>query len=38
MLIIDNFIPTEDKNKIMHRAFFDEDEDLWKLQPLAKPG
>ncbi|XP_059177349.1 kinesin-like protein KIF3B [Physella acuta] len=35
MLIIENFIPTEDKVKIQNRAYFDEDEDTWKLKPLA---
>ncbi|KAI0207462.1 Kinesin-like protein KIF3B [Lamellibrachia satsuma] len=36
LLIIDNFIPPEEKNKIMNRAQFDEDEDSWKLMPLTK--
>lgn len=36
MLIIENFIPAEDKNKIMNRAVYDEDEDSWTLQPLSK--
>ncbi|KAK6972865.1 Kinesin-like protein kif3b [Biomphalaria glabrata] len=35
MLIIENFIPTEDKVKIQNRAFFDEEDDTWKLKPLA---
>ncbi|KAH9500474.1 Kinesin-like protein kif3b [Bulinus truncatus] len=35
MLIIENFIPTEDKIKIQNRAYFDEDDDTWKLKPLA---
>lgn len=35
MLIIENFIPTEDKVKIQNRAYFDEDEETWKLKPLA---
>ncbi|KAK2186663.1 hypothetical protein NP493_192g03000 [Ridgeia piscesae] len=36
LLIIDNFIPPEEKNKITNRAQFDEDEDSWKLMPLTK--
>ncbi|BFZ03931.1 hypothetical protein BsWGS_06971 [Bradybaena similaris] len=35
MLIIENFIPNEDKLKIQNRAYFEEDEDTWKLKPLA---
>ncbi|XP_069133211.1 kinesin-II 95 kDa subunit-like [Argopecten irradians] len=35
MLIIENFIPVEDKTKVMNRAVYDEDEDMWKLKPLA---
>ncbi|CAL1529612.1 unnamed protein product [Lymnaea stagnalis] len=35
MLIIENFIPTEDKVKIQNRAQYDEDDDIWKLKPLA---
>ena len=38
MLIIDNFIPPEEKAKLQARAIFDEDEDAWKLQPCAKSG
>merc|ERR1719210_1277875 len=38
MLIIENFIPPEEKNKMMNRATFDEEEDTWKLQPLTKAG
>ncbi|XP_077978073.1 kinesin-II 95 kDa subunit-like [Glandiceps talaboti] len=36
MLIIENFIPPEEKAKIMNRSVFDEEEDTWRLTPLAK--
>ncbi|XP_022094991.1 kinesin-II 95 kDa subunit-like isoform X2 [Acanthaster planci] len=36
MLIIENFIPHEEKNKILHRAEFDDDTDQWMLKPLAR--
>uniref|UniRef100_A0A3Q3EN88 Kinesin-like protein n=1 Tax=Labrus bergylta TaxID=56723 RepID=A0A3Q3EN88_9LABR len=32
-LLIENFIPPEEKNKIMHRLQFDSEEDQWRLQP-----
>ncbi|CAD5116966.1 DgyrCDS5804 [Dimorphilus gyrociliatus] len=38
MLIIENFIPIEEKQKIMQRAIFDEDEDSWRVTPFAEPG
>lgn len=33
-LIIDNFIPPEEKNKIINRLHFDSEEDQWKVLPL----
>ncbi|KAJ8412306.1 hypothetical protein AAFF_G00145730 [Aldrovandia affinis] len=35
-LIIENFIPMEEKNKTVNRAFFDEEDDGWKLRPIAR--
>jgi hypothetical protein len=35
-VIIENFIPPEEKTKLMNRAVYDEDEDAWALQPLAQ--
>ncbi|KAJ8360924.1 hypothetical protein SKAU_G00174490 [Synaphobranchus kaupii] len=35
-LIIENFIPMEEKNKIANRAFFDDEDDGWKLRPIAR--
>ncbi|XP_015270648.1 PREDICTED: kinesin-like protein KIF3C [Gekko japonicus] len=37
-LIIENFIPPEEKNKIMNRLYFDCEEDQWKFQPLVSGG
>ncbi|EEC13098.1 kinesin, putative [Ixodes scapularis] len=38
-LIIENFIPPEDKVKILSRVVYDEDEDQWALLPLSEvPG
>lgn len=37
-LIIENFIPPEEKNKIMNRLFLDCDEEQWKFQPLVAAG
>ncbi|KAL2082594.1 hypothetical protein ACEWY4_022412 [Coilia grayii] len=34
-LIIENFIPPEEKNKIMNRLLFDTEDDQWKFQPLV---
>lgn len=33
-LIIENFIPPEEKNKIMKRLQYDSEEDQWTIQPL----
>ncbi|XP_031659516.1 kinesin-like protein KIF3B isoform X2 [Oncorhynchus kisutch] len=35
-LIIENFIPMEEKNKIVNRAFFDEEDDHWKMRPITR--
>ncbi|CAM5098227.1 unnamed protein product [Eretmochelys imbricata] len=37
-LIIENFIPPEEKNKIMNRLSYDSEEDQWKFQPLVPAG
>ncbi|KAL8614241.1 Kinesin-II 95 kDa subunit [Nucella lapillus] len=34
-LIIENFIPPEEKTKLMNRAVYGEDDDAWMLRPLA---
>lgn len=33
-LLIENFIPPEEKNKILNRLHFDSEEDQWRLQPV----
>ncbi|TRY56214.1 hypothetical protein DNTS_028539 [Danionella cerebrum] len=33
-MIIENFIPPEEKNKIINRLHFDSEEDQWKVLPL----
>ncbi|KAM9506506.1 kinesin-like protein KIF3B [Salvelinus alpinus] len=35
-LIIENFIPMEEKNKIVNRAFLDEEDDHWKMRPITR--
>ncbi|XP_051515877.1 kinesin-like protein KIF3B isoform X1 [Myxocyprinus asiaticus] len=35
-VIIENFIPLEVKNKIVTRATFDEEDDLWKMTPITR--
>ncbi|XP_037131653.1 kinesin-like protein KIF3B [Syngnathus acus] len=34
-LIIENFIPFEEKNKIVNRAFFDDEDEYWKMRPIT---
>jgi len=34
-LIIDNFIPAVDRDKVTKRAFYDDDEEVWKMKPLT---
>ncbi|XP_019746951.1 kinesin-like protein KIF3B [Hippocampus comes] len=34
--MIDNFIPLEDKNKIVTRAYFDEEDEYWKMKPITR--
>ncbi|XP_024286224.1 kinesin-like protein KIF3B [Oncorhynchus tshawytscha] len=34
-LLIENFIPPKDKNKIMNRLHFDSDEDQWRFRPFV---
>lgn len=35
-LIIENFIPLEEKSKIISRAAFDEEDDTWKMKPITR--
>uniref|UniRef100_A0AAY4DUI4 Kinesin-like protein n=1 Tax=Denticeps clupeoides TaxID=299321 RepID=A0AAY4DUI4_9TELE len=35
-LIMENFIPLEEKTKTENRAFFDEEDDTWKLRPITR--
>lgn len=35
-LIIENFIPLEEKNKIVNRAFIDEEDEYWKMKPITR--
>lgn len=35
-LIIENFIPSKEKSKIVNRAFFDEEDEHWKVKPITR--
>ncbi|KAE8293022.1 Kinesin-like protein KIF3B [Larimichthys crocea] len=35
-LIIENFIPLEEKNKIVNRAYFDDEDEYWKMKPITR--
>ncbi|XP_041713085.2 kinesin-like protein KIF3B isoform X1 [Coregonus clupeaformis] len=35
-LVIENFIPMEEKNKIVNRAFIEEEDDNWKMRPITR--
>ncbi|XP_029361818.1 kinesin-like protein KIF3B isoform X2 [Echeneis naucrates] len=35
-LIIENFIPLEEKNKIVNRAYMDDEDEHWKMKPITR--
>ncbi|XP_032817298.2 kinesin-like protein KIF3B [Petromyzon marinus] len=38
-LTMENFIPPEVRSRLMERAYFDEEEEQWRLQPIVRnPG
>ncbi|KAF6208697.1 hypothetical protein GE061_017155 [Apolygus lucorum] len=37
LLIIDNFIPPEERKRISSRLFYDDEEDVWKMMPESEP-
>ncbi len=36
LLMVENFVPPEEKTKLMSRARYNEEEDTWVLEPLGK--
>lgn len=37
-MIIENFIPHEERKRILSRLFFDEGVDAWKIMPDSEPA
>lgn len=37
LLIIDNFIPPEEKKRISSRLFYDDEDDVWRVMPESEP-
>lgn len=37
LVIIDNFVPREERKRMLSRLFFDEEEDQWKVMPDSEP-
>ena len=35
-LIIDNFVPKDEKEKLINRLYYDPDEDTWKTKTITK--
>ncbi len=35
-LIIENFVPKDEKEKLINRLYFDPDEDIWKAKTITK--
>lgn len=37
LLVIDNFIPPEEKKRISSRLFYDDEDDVWRMMPESEP-